>query len=64
MMGFLKRNEWSSPLEIYCARYFYGPIVITLGDIEQPYKLRDFRPELLIDTILPLIELTEKDEYK
>lgn len=49
-----KRNEYANELEVFCQRYFYGPLVIALNDANAPFKLYDFPPHYLKEKIAPL----------
>jgi hypothetical protein len=50
------RNAYANALEVNCSTYFYGPLVIALGDNNAPYKLHSFTPDLLHKMITPLNE--------
>ena len=50
------RNAYANALEVNCSTYFYGPLVIALGDNNAPYKLHSFTPNQLTTMIQPLNE--------
>ena len=50
------RNAYANALEVLCSTYFYGPLVVALGDNNAPYKLHSFSPNYLYDLITPLNE--------
>ena len=41
------RNPNAHSVELHCATYFYGPLVIALNDNETPYALHSFSPAQL-----------------
>ena len=43
------------PLEVYCGKMFYGPLVIVFQSIKYPHRLRDFVPEFLTQKIEPVV---------
>lgn len=54
------RNAFANQIEVYCSKFFYGPLVVVFCDTKPPYKLHDFPPQYLIDEIEPLNELEQK----
>ena len=51
------RNAHANQIEVYCSKFFYGPLVVVFCDTKPPYRLHNFPPEYLIDEIEPLNEL-------
>ena len=54
------RNAYANQIEVYCSKFFYGPLVIVFGDTNPPYRLHDFPPDYLFDKIDPLNEMEQK----
>ena len=54
------RNAFANQIEVYCSKFFYGPLVVVFCDTKSPYKLHDFPPYYLVDEIEPLNELEQK----
>jgi len=54
------RNAFANQIEVYCSKFFYGPLVVVFCDTKPPYKLHDFPPYYLIDEIEPLNEIEQK----
>lgn len=54
------RNAYANQIEVYCSKFFYGPLVVVFGDTNAPYRLHDFPPEYLFDKIDPLNEMEQK----
>jgi hypothetical protein len=54
------RNAFANQIEVYCSKFFYGPLVVVFCDTKPPYKLHDFPPYYLIEEIEPLNELEQK----
>ena len=50
------RNAYANSLEVFCSTYFYGPLVVCLGDNNAPYRLHNFFPNLLQELLAPLNE--------
>jgi hypothetical protein len=51
------RNAFANQIEVYCSKFFYGPLVVVYSDTKPPYKLHDFTPLNLLNEIEPLNEL-------
>ncbi len=51
------RNAFANQIEVYCSKFFYGPLVVVFCDTKPPYKLHEFPPYYLIDEIEPLNEI-------
>ena len=54
------RNAFANQIEVYCSKFFYGPLVVVFCDTKPPYKLHNFPPCYLIDEIEPLNEIEQK----
>ena len=54
------RNAFANQIEVYCSKFFYGPLVVVFCDTKPPYKLQNFPPYYLVEEIEPL----NQDEQK
>ncbi len=54
------RNAFANQIEVYCSKFFYGPLVVVFCDTKPPYKLHEFPPYYLIDEIEPLNEIEQR----